>query len=73
MPQPFGPMSATIPPPGIGQVDAVEDRERAAGPGREGERQVLEVDGAGAGRVAVDGHVPLPSAPRGRRSGAVAG
>ncbi len=27
-----------------GQVDAVEDRERAAGPGREGERQVPEVD-----------------------------
>ena len=30
LPQPFGPISATIPPPGIGEVDAVEDRRAAA-------------------------------------------
>ena len=36
-----------------GQVDAVEDRERAAGPGREGERQVLEAD-ARRSRAGVD-------------------
>ena len=61
-----------------GQVDAVEDRERAAGPGREGEGQVLEVDaaGAGRGRVAMCGTscAGMPSrAASGRRSGAVAG
>ena len=48
LPQPFGPMSATMPPPGTVEVDAVEDRERAARPGREGEGQVLEGDAAGA-------------------------
>ena len=69
LPQPLGPMSATMPPSGIVEVDAVEDRERRAGPAREGERQVAQPDRSGAGRRCRH----ATARPSGRRTGAVAG
>ena len=81
LPQPFGPMRATMPPPGMSRSIPAEDRQRGVVAALEGERQVAQLDGAGthAGRAgpggvrrdAVAGHA-APS-PSGRRIGAVAG
>ena len=76
LPQPFGPISATIPPPGIVEVDPGEDRQRRVAAALEGERQVAQLDGADAGRgigavAALGGHAAPSSS--GRRIGAVAG
>ena len=73
LPQPFGPMRATIPPPGI--VRSMPSRTGSVPPVRVGKandrssRRMLPV----AGRGRASRHVPSPSAPSGRRSGAVAG
>ena len=42
LPQPLGPMSATIPPAGMARSMPAEDRQRAAVAGRERERDVVE-------------------------------